>query len=58
MFWDAFICIIMVETYICGSEILRRLDIRNAIIRIFILGGAEFNAPEKFRAATHMLDKK
>ena len=35
MFWNAFICIIMVDTYLYGSEILRRLIIQNIFIRKF-----------------------
>ena len=56
MFWDAFIRIIMVDTYLYGSEILRRLVIRNVIIQfIFIFWGTELYAQEKLRAAKHML---
>ena len=55
MFWDAFIWIIMVDTYLYGLEILRRLVIRNVTIIFFWGGGTELYAQEKFRAATHML---
>ena len=37
MFWDAFIRISMVDMYLYGSEILRRLVIRNVIMCILFL---------------------